>query len=165
MCLKINSDSFTEDTFKVAEEDISCYKVYCKRHQVEHWETPVFSVPAPQLEERRQSREAFNILGISVDRDMKTKSGIHTFAELRGAVMMILDNIQILTFRTKEIRQSVRIVRSIIPKGTKYLEGENSLGKAYSSEYLIDKEIVLQLVPKEIKTTFTELMEFIMEMK
>lgn len=32
MCLKIKAESFTEDTFKVSEEDVECYKLYIERY-------------------------------------------------------------------------------------------------------------------------------------
>lgn len=161
MCLKINAESFTEKTFKVAKKDIVCYKLYHKNYYPDGdggWVTPFASIPAPQLGELRKSRESFNILDIEVDELMETRNGIHSYSKIDGVIMLLL---YMLPYTSR--RYSYRIVKSIIPEGTRYLEGECNFGESYSSEYLIDKEVMIQLDRNPIEYVLPKVLEFIKE--
>ncbi len=160
MCLKIKAESFTEDTFKVSEEDIECYKLYIAGYDG-RWVTPIRNVEAPQIGEKRQSNEPFNILGIHVNDKMGTRDGIHTYSNIDSIIMMILSNSQVIAH--PNFRQNIRVVKSIIPKGTRYLEGTTGLGDSYSSEYLVDVEVIFQInsIENKISDNLKKLLEFI----
>lgn len=162
MCLKIKAESFTEDTFKVSKEDVECYKLYIERYDG-RWVTPIRNVKAPQIGEKRQSEEPFNILGIHVNDKMETRDGIHTYSSIDSIIMMILSNSQAITHPHPNVRQNIRIVKSIIPKGTRYLEGTTGLGDSYSSEYLVDVEVIFQInsIENKISDSLKKLLEFI----
>jgi hypothetical protein len=162
MCLKIKAESFTEDTFKVSEEDVECYKLYIERYDG-RWVTPIRNVKAPRIGEKRQSNEPFNILGIHVNDKMETRDGIHTYSNIDSIIMMILSNSQVIVHPHPNVRQNIRVVKSIIPKGTRYLEGTTGLGDSYSSEYLVDVEVIFQInsIENKISDSLKKLLEFI----
>ena len=162
MCLNLRSKSFTEDCFKTAEKDIECYKLYIRRINTE-WITPIRELPAPKLGETRKAKEAFNVLGIDVDEFMRTDNGIHTYSNIDSIIMMILQNGTALAYSHPSIRCDVRIVKSIIPKGTIYLEGFTLLGDSYASEYLVDVEVILQIdsTRNDAVDNLKKLLEFI----
>lgn len=162
MCLNIRSKSFTEDSFKTAEKDIECYKLYIRKRNAE-WVTPIREVPAPKLGETRKAKETFNVLGIDVDDFMRTDDGIHTYSNIDSIIMMVLQNGIALAYSNPKIRRDIRVVKSIIPKGTKYLEGFTLLGDSYASEYLVDVEVILQIdsTRNDAITNLKKLIEFI----
>lgn len=161
MCLKIKADYFSENTFKVSNQDVECYKLYIRKQNM--WVTPFMNVPAPKLGELRYSKEPFNILGIHVNDKMETKSGIHSYLDIVSILMIILSNGVALVHSNPVVRRDIRIVKCVIPKGTRYLEGTTELGDSYSSEYLVDKEIVFQIdaTANEAVDNMKELLRFI----
>lgn len=133
MCLKINGDKFSEDSFLLAKEDITCYKVYILRNGL--WETPYDRIKAPALGEVRQSKQPFVDKYIYVT-NMMTSDGIHSFATEDGA--WALANIIAES-------QPVRIVLSVIPQGSLYLSGTFIGYSSYASQFLIDKKVIANI--------------------
>lgn len=94
---------------------------------------------------------------------METRDGIHTYSNIDSIIMMILSNSQVIAHPHPNVRQNIRIVKSIIPKGTRYLEGTTDLGDSYSSEYLVDVEVIFQInsIENKISDSLKKLLEFI----
>lgn len=92
---------------------------------------------------------------------METRDGIHTYSNIDSIIMMILSNSQVIAH--PNVRQNIRVVKSIIPKGTRYLEGTTGLGDSYSSEYLVDVEVIFQInsIENKISDSLKKLLEFI----
>jgi hypothetical protein len=94
---------------------------------------------------------------------METRDGIHTYSNIDSIIMMILSNSQVITHPHPNVRQNIRVVKSIIPKGTRYLEGTTGLEDSYSSEYLVDVEVIFQInsIENKISDSLKKLLEFI----
>lgn len=92
---------------------------------------------------------------------METRDGIHTYSNIDSIIMMILSNSQVIAHPHPNVRQNIRVVKSIIPKGTRYLEGTTGLGDSYSSEYLVEVIFQINSIENKISDSLKKLLEFI----
>lgn len=121
MCLKLSEANRKSSQYKIATEDISCYKVV-KSHG-DRFYTPYFRADA-QLGQTYYSEFTFNHYG-------DVSRGLHSFKSLKAA-----------TAEADSFIANTKIIRCVIPKGSRYYQGKFGNAISYASDTLTYLEII-----------------------
>ena len=123
MCLLVNTE------YKIAKEDIICYKVLYKSHYDQSLHSPYFAFKW-ELNKLTKAKGKPYIRTIEGQKKKKIMKGyFHTFKTIKSAKNL-----------KRRLYYGQFIYKCIIPKGTKYWEGTFNDCKGFASKNLIIKE-------------------------